>query len=69
MGKIDNILKDLANECWVFEAWSEHPGGEPYYTVKLTCGVQARGRHKQDGKTLEEALAKAHAYIINKWGS
>jgi hypothetical protein len=64
----NELLKDLTDECWCVEVWSEHPPEKIYYTAKLTCGVQARGRYKEDGDTFEEALKKVHKTVMDRWG-
>lgn len=65
---IEEVFHELKKECWSFESWSEHPpSGDIFYVVKLTCGVEARGRMQAEGKTFEEALRKAHKAAIDKW--
>ncbi len=66
--KIGDMLKDIAEECWIFEAWSNHEEhGIITYTVKLTCGVQARGRTSFTSSAFEVALAEAHLYATGGW--
>lgn len=66
---IQSMLYDLKLNAWVFEAWSEHlEDGKTDYYVKLTCGVQARGRVASHADTFEKALAQAHDLVMTKWG-
>lgn len=65
---VEERLEDLADQCWVFESWSEHPSGGTVYYVKLTCGVQARGMVKFGSDTFDYALQMAYDHVMNKWG-
>ena len=65
---IQEIFDDLIKECWTFESWSEHPPSKLYYTVKLCCGAQARGRLRSDGETFEIALRTAYKDMLAKFG-
>lgn len=64
----DEMLKELADDCWTLDMWSEHPSGRVYYTAKICCGVQARGRYRADGDTVDEAIEKAYKEVKDKWG-
>jgi hypothetical protein len=65
---LGRIMNNIKKDCWVFESWSEHPQDNVYYVVKLTCGVQARGRYEATADTFEEAVRKVYNEIIDKWG-
>jgi len=68
MMKINDMLIDIAKDAWIFEAWSNHEEhGIITYTVKLTCGVQARGRKSFTSSVFEVALAESHLYATGGW--
>lgn len=66
--QISFYLKYFRDNCWTFEAWSEHSSGEVYYFVKLTCGVQSRSRYTVNAPSLKEACEKAHKLVHITWG-
>lgn len=64
--KIDDMLVEIAKESWMFESWSNHEAdGSATYSIKLSCGVQARGRKTFTNSVFELALTEAHLYAVN----
>lgn len=57
MKSIGNLKKEV-----------EYPQGDVYFVVKLTCGVQARGRYKAEAETFEKAARDVYNQVITKWG-
>lgn len=67
---VDQILTELKRDCWVFEAWMEQDSEtyDFYYVVKLTCGVQARGRYSATNYSFKKALEEVYKEVTDKWG-
>lgn len=67
--KIDSqyIQKYFAEQAWILEIRSIHEEDKVVYTAKAVCGVQARGRYKEEGDSIEEALEKLYDIISVEW--
>ena len=65
---INDIWDYLETESWTVNIWSEHLPEGVYYTAKVDCACQARGRYKCDGDTLEKTLQNVYDEVVKNWG-